>query len=94
MATRHFENAHLGILPDSLLSSTLLMSGYAAPLRLTRARQAEPRQDVTRKFGAERPALAEMDVNNIGRCIRWAFAIEGGVAALILAGWALLRIWL
>jgi hypothetical protein len=87
MATRHFENAQLGILPDSLYSSALLMSGYAAPLRLTHPQQiaAEDRSNAW-------PAPAELDVNNIGRCIRWAFAIEGGVAALILAGWALWRI--
>jgi hypothetical protein len=89
MATRHFENAHLGMLPDSLYSSTLLMNGFAAPLRLTRAQQAEPENVKT-----EMPALADMAVNNIGRCIRWAFAIEGGVAALIFAGWAVWRFWL
>ena len=89
MATRHFENAHLGILPDSLLSSTLLMSGYAAPLRLTRAEQASPQERTS-----DAQAAAEFEVNDIGRCIRWAFAIEGGVAALIFAGWALWRIWM
>jgi hypothetical protein len=88
MATRHFENAQLGILPDSLISSTLLMSGYAAPLRLSRPRQAEARSRTS-----EMPVLAEVDVNNIGRCIRWAFAIEGGVAALIVAGWAMWHFW-
>lgn len=88
MATRHFENAQLGILPDSLISSTLLMSGYAAPLRLSRPHRAEARNRTS-----QWPALAEVDVNNIGRCIRWAFAIEGGVAALILASWAMWHFW-
>ncbi len=88
MAARHFENAPLGILPDSLISSTLLMSGYAAPLRLTRPQQAEARNRTSDKV-----VPAELDVNNIGRCIRWAFAIEGGVAALIFAGWAVWRFW-
>jgi hypothetical protein len=89
MATRHFENAQLGILPDSLISSTLLMSGYASPLRLSRPQQAE-----ANNLTSEKPGAAELDVNNIGRCIRWAFAIEGGVAALIFAGWAVWRFWL
>ena len=89
MAARHFENAQLGILPDSLISSTLLMSGYAAPLRLTRPQYVQSSSRIS-----ERPALETVDVNNIGRCIRWAFAIEGGVAALIFAGWAVWRFWL
>jgi hypothetical protein len=89
MAARHFENAQLGILPDSLISSTLLMSGYAAPLRLTRPQPAESSSRIS-----EGPALEVVDVNNIGRCIRWAFAIEGGVAALVFAGWAVWRFWL
>jgi hypothetical protein len=83
MATRHFDNASLGAVPESLLPHWLLMSGYAAPLRYVRAQRA---------------AIANRDENwafaesgNIGRCIRWAFAIEGGVALVI---WALIRlIW-
>jgi hypothetical protein len=89
MATRHFENAHLGILPDSLLSSTLLMNGYAAPLRLTDAQQADRENSKSALLAPQ-----GLEVNNIGRCIRWAFAIEGGVAALIFAGWALWRLWM
>jgi hypothetical protein len=91
MTTRHFENAPLGIHPDSLLSSTLLMSGYAAPLRLTMTRTQQTERD---NRGDSMQAPAEMDVNNIGRCIRWALAIEGGAVALICVGWALFRIWM
>jgi hypothetical protein len=94
MAARHFENAQLGIFPDSLISSTLLMSGYAAPLRLSLPQHAEPQRAEPGNRATDRPPLAEVDVNNIGRCIRWAFAIEGGVAALIFAGWAVCRFWL
>jgi hypothetical protein len=91
MATRHFETAPLGIHPDSLLSSTLLMSGLAAPLRLTLTRAQQTERE---SRGALWQEPEEMDISNIGRCIRWALAIEGGAAALIFAGWALIRIWM
>jgi hypothetical protein len=89
MATRHFENAPLGMHPDSLLSSTRLLSGFTARLSRAQARRAE-----TQFREAELPASSEVDVNNIGQCIRWAFAIEGGVALLIYAGWAAWRLWM
>jgi hypothetical protein len=100
MATRNLEIANLGPLPDSflsssssltpnltpnLLTSTLLMSGHSTPLRLTRAQQFG-------EFGS--PASAQLDGNNIARCIGWAFAIEGGAALLILGCWALWRLWM
>ena len=80
MATRHFDN--LGSLPA--LSSTLLMSGFAAPLRLVLPKQTDVR-DLDR-------APAEDDCGDMGRCIRWAFAIEGGAALLVYALWQIWRL--
>jgi len=81
MATRHFDN--LGTLP--VLSSTLLMSGCTAPLRLVVHQQTDLR-DLDR-------SAAEDDCGNMGRCLRWAFAIEGGAALVIYALWQLWRLW-
>jgi hypothetical protein len=83
MATRQFDNASLGAFPESIFARTLLMSGCAAPLRLIRPLPAES------EF-RQRPA-PEVDTNNIGRCIRWAFAIEGVAALAVYAVWALVR---
>jgi hypothetical protein len=86
MATRHFENASLATFSDSNLSSTLLMDGFPAPLRLTHVGQpgTEPREG---SFSP--PAVAEF--SNIGRCVRWAFAMEGGAAVVLYAIWVLLQ---
>jgi hypothetical protein len=85
MATRYFESSSLATLSDSFLSSTLLMDGFPAPLRLTRAEQpgTEIREDAF-------PPPAVVEFTNIGRCIRWGFALEGGVAVLAYAVWVLL----
>ena len=87
MATRHFDKTGVGVFPESLLPSTFLMSGYAAPLRLIR-----PQYPAT---GAEQCACgtsSNLEVSNIGRCIRWAVAIEGGAALVVYATWAVLRL--
>jgi hypothetical protein len=88
MATRHFDNASLGAVPESLLPFSLLMSGYAAPLRLIRQHQPDAADREEQGYGST------VESGNIGRCIRWAFAIEGGAAAAVCAIWALCRlIW-
>jgi hypothetical protein len=84
MATRHFDNASLGAFPESIFARTLLMSGYAAPLRLIRPLPGES--------GFRQRRASEVDTNNIGRCVRWAFAIEGGAALAVYAIWALVRL--
>jgi hypothetical protein len=87
MATRHFDNASLGAVPEPLLPFNLLMSGYAAPLRLIRPQQPEAADGEEQWSGSE-------ESGNIGRCIRWAFAIEGGAAVAIYAVWSLCHlIW-
>jgi len=87
MATRHFDNASLGTVPESFLPFSLLMRGYATPLRLIRPRQSE-------KAGREQlPAPTVAESGDIGRCLRWAFAIEGGAAAAICAIWVLCRVF-
>jgi hypothetical protein len=89
MATRHFESASLGIHPDSLFLSTRLMSGFAAPLSWVQVQQANVQ---FREDGW--PASTQVEVNNIGQCIRWASAIEGGIALLIYAGWVVWHLWM
>lgn len=84
MATRHFDNASLGAFSESMFASSLLMSGYAAPLRLIRPLQ-------TATIPSPRPD-AEPDAGNIGRCIRWAFAVEGVAALAVCAIWAMVRL--
>jgi hypothetical protein len=88
MATRHFENASLATLSDSILSSALLMDGFPAPLRLTHVEQpgTEVRQEPF-------PPPAVVEFSNIGKCIRWAFAVEGGAAVAVYAIWAFLHYW-
>lgn len=83
MATRHFDNASLGRFPESLLPVNLWMSGHAAPLRLVGAQQ--------QTLAGRRGVPAGPEAGNIGRCIRWAFALEGGAALLIYAAWVLLH---
>jgi hypothetical protein len=88
VATRHFEHASLGAIPEPLLPLNLLMSGFAAPLRLLRPQQSE---DAVREKAWY--AEEEVETSNIGRCIRWAFAIEAGavlVVFVVWAGWRLL----
>jgi hypothetical protein len=89
MATRHFDHASLGACPESLLPLNLLMSGFAAPLKLLRPQPSEIRSRET----AWMPAR-EVETGNIGRCIRWAFAIEGASALAALAVWALWRLFI
>jgi hypothetical protein len=89
MTTRYFENPSLGVAQESILSSTLLMNGFAA--RLCRVQVRQPRAEF-REGGWM--ANAQPDVNNIGQCLRWGFAIEGGMALVIYAGWALCRHWM
>jgi hypothetical protein len=84
MATRHFDDASLGAFPESIFASTLLMSGYSAPLRLIR-----PLPAATALRGQQ---PLEADTNNMGRCIRWALAIEGGTALAIYAIYVLVRL--
>jgi hypothetical protein len=84
MATRHFDNASLGAFPESLLPVNLLMSGHAAPLRLVRSQAATPTS-----FRSAPLTSTEVEASNIGRCIRWVLAIEGGAALVI---WAVLRL--
>jgi hypothetical protein len=88
MATRHFENSSLAALSDSILSSTLLMDGFPAPLRLTHVEQ--PGTGIS---DGVVPPPAVVEFTNIGKCIRWAFATEGGAALLIYAVWALCHYW-
>ncbi len=83
MATRHFDN--LGTLP--VPSSTLLMSGYAAPLRLSLPQA--PGSDLC----DPQRTPAEVDWSSMGRCLRWAFTIEGGAALAAYALWQLWRLW-
>jgi len=92
MATRHFDNASLGAIPESLLPFSLLMKGYTTPLRLIGPQQAA--RSRRREERAESPAVAAAaaEAGNIGRGIRWAFALEGGAALLIGAIWALCRL--
>ena len=87
MATRHFDNATLGAIPESLLPHSLLMNGYATPLRLIRTEEAK---EVLTEEAWPTPGIA--DSGNIGRCLRWALAIEGGAVLLICAIWALSRL--
>jgi hypothetical protein len=88
MATRHFENASLATLSDSILSSSLLMDGFPAPLRLTHVEQPG-----TEMHEGAIPPPAAVEFSNIGKCVRWAFAIEGGVAVLAYTIWVLLHHW-
>jgi hypothetical protein len=87
MATRHFDKASLGAIPESAMPFSLLMSGYATPLRLILAEQPE-------RAGREpvRRDASDAEWGNIGRGVRWAFAIEGGAALAICAVWALWRL--
>ena len=90
MATQYFENASLATLSDSMLSSTLLMDGFPAPLHLTHVEQ--PGTEIGEgSLQLQPPAVSEF--SNIGRCVRWAFAVEGGVAVLAYAAWALWHYW-
>jgi hypothetical protein len=86
MATQYLENSSLATLSDASFSSTLLMDGFSAPLRLTRVEQ--PGTEI--REGAFPPPAA-IEFSNIGRCVRWAFAIEGGAAVLVYAVWAFLH---
>lgn len=88
MATRHFENAmHQGFSSSSLPAAPW-MGGNSAPLRLARVRTS----DVDR-LQAARQAAAVIDQGNMGRCLRWAFGLEGGMAMLIYAIWSLHHLW-
>ncbi len=89
MATRHFDYASLGAIPESLSPLNLLMSGFAAPLRLLRPQQSE--------IAIREKALnagEEVETSNMGRCIRWAFALEAGAALVVFAVWAACRLLL
>lgn len=88
MATRHFESSNAATFSESVLS-TLLMSGYSAPLRL--ARVVEPAGIVS---SAEWRQEAIEDLHALGRGVRWAFAIEGGFGLLIYAVWCFWHLWL
>jgi len=89
MAARHFENANLAESSENLLFSINLMRGYAAPLRLARVYQSSGARPMA---GTQQGAIA--DVYALARGVCWAFAIEGGAALLIGAGWHLLRLLL
>jgi len=89
MATRHFDHASLGAIPESLTPLNLLMSGFAAPLKLVRPQQ--PEIAVREKAWN---AADEVETSNIGRCIRWAFALEAGAAVVVFAVWAACRLLL
>lgn len=87
MATQHLTNPTFGTLPRPQFSSAILRSGCAAPLKLFLPAQpgAEVQEQVL-------PLPAEVECNRIGRCLRWALAIEGGAALLIYALWTLLHL--
>jgi hypothetical protein len=89
MTARYFENPGLGVAQEPILSSALLMSGLAA--RLSRVQVRQPRAEFREGRWL---ANAQPDVNNIGQCLRWGFAIEGGMALMIYAAWALCRHWM
>ena len=86
MATRHFENASMGAFSESLLPLSLLMSGHAARLSLIR-----PQAKAIPFRWDSPPAPREVETGNIGRCLRWALAIEGAAAVAVYAVWVLAR---
>jgi len=85
VTARNLSNATLQ--PEALSWPSILPSGSDAPLRLIR-----PRRQVSEARVEALAFPAELDLNNIGRCLRWAVAIEGGTALLICAIWALLHL--
>jgi hypothetical protein len=87
MATRHFDKAAVGTIPKPFLPFSLLMSGFAAPLRLV-----HPQHSEAAGREADWPTSAFVDSGNIGRCVRWAFVIEAGAALAICTIWALCRL--
>ena len=85
MAARRFVNANAATFSEAVLS-TLLMSGYSAPLRL--AHVVEPTMVSSTEWRQE----AIDDLHALGKGVRWAFAIEAGFGLLIYAAWHLWRL--
>jgi hypothetical protein len=95
MATRHFENVQLATLPNSGFPnsewSSRLMRGYAAPLRKF-PRVAQQEEENEHPGMDWPPPSAVIDFRKFARCMRWAFALEGGAALLGCAVWMVCRL--
>ena len=88
MQTQGFDNTRLKAESPSLLSPTMQMSSYAAPLIAahvvdTTAADAE----------AEFPPEAIVNWGDWGKGVRWALGIEAVTALVIFGAWQLWHLW-
>jgi hypothetical protein len=86
--TQAFDNANPTDASPSLLSPTMQMSSYAAPMMAAQVIDSSPTD-----AEAEFPPEAIVNWGNLGKGVRWALAIEGAVALVIYGGWQLWRFW-
>lgn len=86
--TRGFENKGLTATPRSLLSPTMQMSSYAAPLTAAQVVSTN-----TTDAEAEWPPETVVDWGDLGKGVRWALTIEGILALVFYGGWQLLHFW-
>ena len=88
MQTRAFDNTKLNDSPPSLLSPSLQMSSYAAPLV-----SAHVVDSSAIDGEAEYPPEAIVNWGYLGKGVRWALGIEAAIALVIFGAWQLWRLW-
>jgi hypothetical protein len=86
--TRAFDNTNPTASAPSLLSPNLEMSSYAAPLMVTHVVDSSV-IDAEEEF----PPEAVVDWGDLGKCVRWAFGIEGVVTLAVYGVWQLWHLW-
>ncbi len=88
MQTQGFDNTRLKADSPSLLSPTMQMSSYAAPLMAAHVIESSA-SDAETEF----PPEAIVNWGDLGKGVRWALAIEGVTALAIYGAWQLWHLW-
>ena len=87
MQSQAFDNANLSAPSSSLLSPTIEMSSFAAPLA------AHVVESSATDAEAEFPPEAIVNWGDLGKGVRWALAIEGAAALVVYGTWQLWHLW-
>ena len=88
MQTQGFDNTRLKAESPSLLSPTMQMSSYAAPLMAAHVVDSSA-TDAEVEF----PPEAIVNWGDLGKGVRWALGIEAVTGLVVFGAWQLWHLW-